>query len=90
MGRTPKVSKYTLLKYFRDLEFDATNYRLLARDEPFARMLSAGAIVPRNVSTALTRAVKSNYLERRGIRKGCVYRITPKGLQYLDDYEAGL
>lgn len=84
-----KVSDQQILAYFRDLPvrfgkaYDATNFRSLIKDEPFKTMLADGDIVSQNLTNALLRQVKRGYLERRGVKKGSVYRISEKGRTYL-------
>ena len=70
--------EYLILQYFHDFG-DANNMFWMAQDEPFASLLASGEIKRLDITQALQKARDAGYLEHRGLKKGTIYRATPKG-----------
>jgi CTP-dependent riboflavin kinase len=82
-----------LLAYFKNLParfgvaYDATKLVDMISDSPWQEMIESGEIVSQNLTNALLRATQRGYLERRGVKKGSIYRLSDKGRRFLDELE---
>lgn len=84
MMSEPGVTDKMLLEHLQNEWDKCTVYTVIASTEPFKSGLAKGTITPRMIRFRLERLRGQGYIESRGVKRGVVYRITPRGQAHLE------